>query len=54
MLIRLVGIKFSHMVSGSYQIDLFSDATKQINLDVAMDSIRNRFGVQYVKKAITM
>ena len=54
MLIRLVGIKFSHMVSGSYQIDLFSDATKQINLDVAMDSIRSRFGVQYVKKAITM
>lgn len=54
MLIRLVGIKFSHMVTGSYQIDLFSDMTKQVNLDVAMDSIRNRFGVQYVKKAITL
>lgn len=54
MLIRLVGVKFSHMVSGNYQIDLFSDATRQINLDVAMDSIRNRFGVQYVKKAITL
>lgn len=54
MLIRLVGIKFSHMVTGSYQIDLFSDMTKQLNLDVAMDSIRNRFGVQYVKKAITL
>ncbi len=54
MLIRLVGIKFSHLVSGSYQINLFDDATKQINLDVAMDSIRNRFGVQYVKKATTL
>lgn len=54
MLIRLIGVKFSHMVSGSYQIDLFSDVAKHINLDVAMDSIRNRFGVQYVKKAITL
>ncbi len=54
MLIRLIGVKFSHMVSGSYQIDLFSDVSRHINLDVAMDSIRNRFGVAYVKKAITL
>lgn len=54
MLIRLVGVKFSHLVSGNYQIDLFNDVTKQVNLDVAMDSIRNRFGVQYIKKAITL
>lgn len=54
ILIRLIGVKFSHMVTGSYQIDIFSDVAKQINLDVAMDSIRNRFGVQYVKKAIIL
>lgn len=54
MLIRLVGVKFSHLVSGNYQIDLFNDLARQINIDVAMDSIRNRYGVQYVKKAITL
>lgn len=54
MLIRLVGVKFSHLVSGNFQIDLFNDVGKQINLDAAMDSIRNRFGVQYVKKAVTL
>lgn len=54
MLVRLVGVKFSDLVAGSYQIDLFNDEATQINLDVAMDSIRNRFGVQYVKKAIAL
>lgn len=54
ILIRLVGVKFSHLVAGNYQIDLFNDAATQISLDAAMDSIRNRFGVNYVKKAVTL
>lgn len=54
MLVRLVGVKFSHLVSGNFQIDLFNDVAKQINLDAAMDGIRNRYGVQYVKKAVIL
>src|ERR1051325_2755329 len=29
MLIRLIGVKFSNLVSGSYQIDLFSDTRSE-------------------------
>ncbi|MEZ2442790.1 DNA polymerase IV [Chitinophaga sp. RCC_12] len=52
MLIRLVGVKLSDFVTGSYQIDLFSDKQEKINLYQAVDSIKKRFGSQYVKKGI--
>ncbi len=54
MLIRLIGIKFSELVGGSYQIDLFNDAATDINLSAAMDKIRMRFGLDAVKRAISL
>lgn len=51
MLIRLIGIKFSNLVAGSYQTDLFSDSTTDLNLVTALDKIRNRFGINAVIKA---
>jgi DNA polymerase-4 len=54
MLIRLVGVKFSNLVSGSYQIDLFNDTLTQINLCQAMDRIRARFGIDSVKRMSTV
>ena len=51
MLIRLIGIKFSDLVSGSYQTDLFSDSTTDLNLVTALDKIRNRFGINAVMRA---
>ena len=52
VLIRLVGVKFTDIISGSEQIDLFNDVATQINLNRAMDSIRLRFGSDIIKKAI--
>ena len=52
MLIRLVGIKFSSLVYGEYQTDLFNDSLEEINLMQAMDRIRLRFGAEYVIKGI--
>lgn len=49
-LIRLIGIKFSGLVSGSYQIDLFDDTAKQISLLKEKDWIRNRFGVDKIMR----
>lgn len=43
-LIRLIGIKFSGLVNGSYQISLFDDTAKAISLMEQKDYIRNRFG----------
>ena len=54
MLIRLIGIKFSELVNGTYQIDLFNDDTEGMNLAAAMDRIRLRFGVDAVRRAISL
>lgn len=54
VLIRLIGVRFSHLVGGSYQIRLFEDSEKLVRLYQSMDSIRKRFGQQAVKRAVTM
>lgn len=54
VLIRLIGVRFSHLVGGSYQMRLFEDSEKLIKLYQSMDIIRNRFGQQAVKRAVTM
>lgn len=52
MLIRLIGIRFSHLVQGSYQYSLFEDFTQQILLYQAMDKMRNRFGKDAIQRAV--
>lgn len=54
MLIRLVGVKFSHLVQGSYQYNLFDDTSEQLQLLQAMDNIRKRFGKDAVSRAVGM
>ncbi len=44
MLIRLIGVRFSHLVSGVQQISMFDDSPETISLYQAMDRIRNRYG----------
>lgn len=51
MLIRLVGVKFSHLLTANYQIDLFSDTSHRIDLYHTLDHIRNRFGAGAILKA---
>lgn len=54
MLIRLIGIKFSYLVSGVQQINMFDDEPETISLYQAMDRIRNRFGVKAITHASTL
>ena len=54
ILIRLIGVRFSHLVGGSYQMRLFENSEKLIKLYQSMDIIRNRFGDQAVKRAVTL
>lgn len=54
MLIRLIGVRFSHLVSGTQQLDLFEDTPEMVNLYQALDRIRNRFGPKAVRKAVAM
>jgi DNA polymerase-4 len=50
-LIRLVGVRFSDLVSGGYQINLFEETEEMIHLYEAMDRIRLRYGDSAVKRA---
>ena len=54
MLIRLIGVKFSHLVQGGHQYNLFEETIEQINLYQAMDKIRKRYGKNSVNRAAGM
>ncbi|MDG1036902.1 MAG: DNA polymerase IV [Crocinitomicaceae bacterium] len=53
VLIRLIGIRFSHLVEGAHQISLFEDPTV-LDLYQAMDNIRNRYGDRAIMRASGM
>ncbi|MDP4129146.1 MAG: DNA polymerase IV [Bacteroidota bacterium] len=44
LLVRLVGVRFTHLVSGSYQINIFEDSREIISLYQAIDSVKKQFG----------
>lgn len=52
--VRLIGIRFSHLVSGGNQLDLFDDTEERLALYRALDSIRNRFGDRSIVSAAGM
>lgn len=52
VLIRLIGVKFSNLVSGFNQINLFEDTEEKINLYSALDKIRRRFGEDAIGRAV--
>ena len=52
MLIRLVGVRFSYLVQGHPQINLFEDTTEMVNLYQAIDRMKNRFGKKAVIRGV--
>ena len=54
LLVRLLGIRFSHLVQGSQQINLFEDTEQAVRLYQAMDAMRHRFGDEAIKRAISI
>lgn len=51
MMIRLIGIRFSHLIQGTYQFDLFDDTSEKVQLYSAMDKLRKRYGEEAVMRA---
>jgi DNA polymerase-4 len=51
MLIRLIGVRFSHMVRGVQQLDMFDDTPEKVSLYMTMDNLRKRFGHEAVRRA---
>jgi len=52
MLIRLIGVRFSDLVTGHQQLDLFEDTPEMTSLYQTMDYIRKRFGNKAVRRAV--
>ncbi len=53
VLVRLIGVRFSHLVDGAHQISLFEDPNV-LQLYQAMDKIRDRFGDRAIMRASGM
>ncbi len=53
VLIRLIGVRYSHLVDGAHQISLFEDEG-MLHLYKAMDKIRERYGDRAVMRASGM
>lgn len=54
MLVRLVGVRVSHLVHGSHQIHLFDDTQEDVRLHEAMDFLKHKYGPRTLTRAITL
>jgi DNA polymerase-4 len=53
MLIRLIGVRFSYLVQGVQQLNMFEDTPEMVNLYLAVDKMRNRYGKDVVGRAVS-
>lgn len=51
MRIRLVGLRFTDLVHGNHQMNLFEDTEEQMSLYQTMDYLKNRFGSNALGRA---
>lgn len=51
LLIRLIGVRFSNLIPGNYQIDLFQDSAAKVSLYQRIDSIKRQFGEDFILRA---
>jgi DNA polymerase-4 len=52
LLIRLIGVKFSHLVHGATQLNLFEDTAEMVKLYMALDKLKKRYGSKIVRRAV--
>jgi DNA polymerase IV len=51
-MIRLIGIRFTNLVPGNYQISLFDDTQEMIKLYQAIGSMKMQFGEKVLVRAL--
>ncbi len=54
MLIRLIGVKLSGLVGGTHQVNMFEDTPEMLNLYMAMDKMKKKYGSHAVERAVGM
>ncbi|HEY0677359.1 MAG TPA: DNA polymerase IV [Chitinophagaceae bacterium] len=51
LLVRLVGVRFTNLIPGNHQINLFDDTQEMIRLYQSIDSIKKQFGANRIMRA---
>lgn len=51
LLVRLLGVRFTNLIPGNHQINLFEDSDEMVRLYQALDSVNFRFGRYLVMRA---
>ncbi len=54
MLIRLIGVRFSHLIQGTEQLNLFEDTSESMRLYQTLDRLKKRYGKGAVIRAVGM
>jgi DNA polymerase-4 len=54
MLIRLIGVRFSGLISGNPQLNMFDDNVEMVNLYQALDRIRRKYGQKIVRRGVAV
>lgn len=52
MLVRLIGVRLSHLVYGGQQLNLFEDTPEMVNLYLKMDAMRKRYGSGIIRRGV--
>jgi len=52
MLVRLIGVRFSHLLNGAHQINLFEDSAHLLALYQTMDNLRKNYGSHAIMRAV--
>lgn len=50
ILIRLIGVRFTNLIPGTNQINLFDDSQEKIKLYQQIDRIKSQFGEKFIQK----
>jgi DNA polymerase IV len=54
LLVRLIGVRFTHLVAGGRQINIFEDNQELIGLYQAIDGVKKQFGEKILFRASCM
>ncbi|MCK9203469.1 MAG: DNA polymerase IV [Bacteroidales bacterium] len=54
MLIRLIGVRLGNLISGNPQLNMFEDSTGMIDLYLALDRIRGKYGQKAVRRGVAL
>jgi DNA polymerase IV len=51
LLVRLIGVRFTDLIPGVYQPDLYEDSQECIRLYQSIDSVKKQYGENYLMRA---